>query len=118
MKRLTAWMDGKCHPGTSSNCDDCNPFLDEAVIGSGIEITFPDSTFDMVISDNVLEHLENLGSVMKEVNWVLKPGCRFVAKTPNKHHYMPLIARVAPPSFHRFANRLRGRAVADTYPVL
>jgi len=95
-----------------------NPFLDEAVTASGSEIPFPNSTFDMVISDNVLEHVDDPDRVFKEVCRVLKPGGWFMAKTPNKHHYMPLIARLTPTSFHKFVNRLRGRPPVDTYPTL
>lgn len=46
---------------------------------------------------------------------MLRPGGRFLAKTPNKWHYMPLIARMTPRGFHRYYNRLRGRAVQDTF---
>ena len=95
-----------------------NPFLDEAVTSSGSEIPFPDATFDMVVSDNVLEHLDSPSQVFKEVFRVLKPEGWFMAKTPNKHHYMPLIARLTPTSFHKFVNRLRGRPTVDTYPTL
>ena len=31
---------------------------------------------------------------------------------------MPLIARMTPHRFHRFVNRLRGRAEEDTFPTL
>ena len=48
---------------------------------------------------------------------VLKPGGRFLVKTPNKRHYVPLIARLTPLRFHRFFNRLRGREVEDTFPT-
>jgi len=82
-----------------------NPFLDEAVTSSGSEIPFPDATFDMVVSDNVLEHLDNPARVFKEVFRVLKPDGWF-------------IARLTPTSFHKFVNRLRGRPSADTYPTL
>ena len=95
-----------------------NPFLDAAVVASGSEIPFPDSSFDMVVSDNVLEHLDEPEKAFKEVRRVLKPGGWFMAKTPNRRHYMPLIARLTPTSFHKFANRLRGRPPVDTYPTL
>ena len=95
-----------------------NPHLDQAIAGSGTGIPFPDSAFDMVISDNVLEHLDHPEAVIKEVFRVLKPGGWFFAKTPNKYHYMPVIARLTPTSFHRFVNGLRGRPPADTYPTL
>jgi hypothetical protein len=55
--------------------------------------------------------------VFAEVARVLSPGGRFVIKTPNRRHYMPLIARVTPHTFHRFVNRRRGRADDDTFPT-
>jgi len=47
----------------------------------------------------------------------MKPGGVFLAKTPNKRHYMPLIARRTPLKFHQFVNRLRGRKSVDTFPT-
>ena len=49
---------------------------------------------------------------------MLKPGGQFLLKTPNRFHYVPLIASVTPHWFHRAFNRLRGRAAADTFPTL
>jgi SAM-dependent methyltransferase len=95
-----------------------NPFLDIAKVTDGNDVPFPDESFDIVISDNVLEHLENPESVFREVERVLRPNGVFLFKTPNRSHYMPLIARVTPHGFHRFVNRLRGRNIVDTFPTL
>ena len=94
-----------------------NPNLDEGHIGKGEEIPYPAAEFDLVIADNVLEHLEHPVLVFREVSRVLKPGGHFIVKTPNKTHYMPLIARITPHSFHQFINRLRGRDAGDTFPT-
>ncbi len=40
----------------------------------GQTIPFPDGTFDIVFSSNVLEHVANLDGMMKEMHRVLKPG--------------------------------------------
>lgn len=95
-----------------------NPYLHEAKVGKGEDIPWPDESFDIVIADNVLEHLENPTAVFQEVARVLKPSGRFLFKTPNRRHYMPLIARLTPLAFHRFYNWLRGRAFEDTFPTV
>lgn len=96
-----------------------NPFLHEAKLLdlTNSIIPYADNTFDVVFSDNVIEHVENPGVVFKEIQRVLKPGGVFLAKTPNKRHYMPVIARIAPTWFHRFYNKLRGRKCIDTFPT-
>jgi SAM-dependent methyltransferase len=94
-----------------------NPYLDEAHVGSGEQLPLPADSFDVVFADNVLEHLPDPARVFAEVRRVLKPGGVFLAKTPNKWHYMPMIARLTPHSFHGFYNRLRGRATVDTFPT-
>ncbi len=97
-----------------------NPFLDAAAIFDVATNRIPhaDQTFDLVFADNVLEHVADPVTALLEIRRVLKPGGRFLAKTPNKWHYMPIIARLTPTSFHRFYNRIRGRAVVDTFPTL
>ena len=92
-----------------------NPHLDEAKVGSGERIPWPEQTFDIVFADNVLEHLSAPEAVFKEVLRVLKPGGSFLAKTPNRFHYVTLIAQVAPTSFHKAFNRLRGRNEVHTF---
>ncbi len=95
-----------------------NPMLDEGRIADANRIPYDDNTFDVAFADNVMEHLSEPLKVLREINRVLKPGGVLLFKTPNKSHYMPTIARLTPHSFHRFINKLRGRAVVDTFPTL
>jgi len=94
-----------------------NPCLDEGKIADAEKIPYSEASFDMVISDNVMEHIVDPTAVLREIYRVLKPGGVFMFKTPNKNHYMPLIARLTPHRFHQYVNRLRGRAVEDTFPT-
>lgn len=95
-----------------------NPMLDEGRVSDAGEIPYPDGSFDVVFSDNVMEHIAEPIAVFREVYRVLKPNGIFLFKTPNKNHYMPAIARLTPHRFHQFVNRLRGRAEVDTFPTL
>jgi SAM-dependent methyltransferase len=94
-----------------------NQMLDEGRVADAGGIPYPDDTFDVVFADNVVEHLSEPAQVFLEVRRVLKPGGVFLFNTPNKTHYMPLIARMTPHKFHQFVNRLRGRAEVDTFPT-
>lgn len=95
-----------------------NPMLDEGRVADAGMIPYSSETFDVVFADNVMEHIADPVTVLKEVRRVLKPGGVFLFKTPNRRHYMPLVARMTPHSFHRWINRLRGRADVDTFPTL
>jgi len=95
-----------------------NPMLDEGRVSDAGEIPYPDEMFDVVFSDNVMEHIADPVAVFREVRRVLKPNGALLFKTPNRNHYMPTIARFTPHKFHQFVNRLRGRAEIDTFPTL
>lgn len=94
-----------------------NSYLDDGRIGFGESIPWPDDTFDLIFSDNVLEHLMEPDKVFTEVSRVLKPGGVFLAKTPNKRHYVPLIARLTPLWFHKKIVSWRGRKGEDVFPT-
>lgn len=94
-----------------------NPYLHEGTVGVGEHLPYPEATFDVVFADNVLEHLADPHAVFAEVARVLKPGGVFLAKTPNRWHYMPLVSQATPHRFHQWYNRLRGRDADDTFPT-
>jgi SAM-dependent methyltransferase len=90
-----------------------NPYLDEARVADADGIPYGNEIFDLVFADNVMEHLEQPEAVFAEIARVLKPRGILLFKTPNRSHYVPLIARVTPHGFHQFVNRLRGRDAED-----
>jgi len=94
-----------------------NAALDEGRVGVAENIPFDDNSFDVVFSDNVLEHLRTPLAAFREVWRTLKPGGTFLFKTPNRLHYVPLLAQLTPHAAHEFVGRLRGRAEADTFPT-
>lgn len=51
---------------------------------SADELPYQDSTFDIVMSFDVLEHLSNVDRHLCEVSRVLKPGGYYLLQTPNK----------------------------------
>jgi SAM-dependent methyltransferase len=56
------------------------PYLDEGREGLGESISYESGTFDLVISNNVLEHPENPADVFREARRVLMPGGLFVLR--------------------------------------
>jgi SAM-dependent methyltransferase len=94
-----------------------NSCLDEGKVAFGEDVPYPDESFDLIFADNVLEHLPEPEKVFSEVYRLLRPGGVFLAKTPNKYHYMPLIARLTPHRFHEWVNKWRGREGGDVFPT-
>jgi SAM-dependent methyltransferase len=50
---------------------------------SGGRIGFPDRYFDLVVNNQVMEHVENLEAVLREIHRVLKPGGRVLSLFPS-----------------------------------
>lgn len=55
--------------------------------GMGNHLPFSENYFNSVISNSVLEHIEDIDSVINEVARVLKPGGKFVFCVPN-HQFL------------------------------
>jgi SAM-dependent methyltransferase len=91
-----------------------------AVMTNGV-FPFADSSFDCCVSNYVLEHVADPESHLSEVARVLRPGGAYVFRTPNRYHYVTLIAFLTPHWFHELiANRLRNLP-SDThapYPTI
>ena len=94
-----------------------NSFLDEAKIITGGKLPYEDNFFDIIISDNTVEHLDDPYETFLEINRVLKKNGTFFFKTPNKFHYVTLISSITPLWFHKFYKKLMGTKVIDTFPT-
>lgn len=61
------------------------------ITGKGEELPFPDSMFDFVIIDNVLDHCDNPNKVMNELKRVTKPAGYIYFKQNTYHFYGKMI---------------------------
>lgn len=87
-----------------------NPGLDDAhVVPVGEPLPVPDASVDLVVSDHVFEHVDDPDAVVAELERVLKRGGWVCARTPNRHGYIALGARLVP-------NRLHARALTALQP--
>jgi SAM-dependent methyltransferase len=85
------------------------------VCGDGVRLPFPDSMFDLVTANMVVEHLADPETQFREVSRILKPGGRFVFHTPNGDGYPTRMARMAPDVVRGLAAKLlEGRSDDDT----
>ena len=95
-----------------------NPFIDEfRLIDEHGRWPIDDASADVVVSDFVLEHLDQPDAFFAEAARVLKPGGFFCARTPNRWHYVPLLATLIPDRWH---DRLIRRAQPErehAYPT-
>ncbi len=78
-----------------------NPGLNEFHRIDGVSAwPVPDESIDLIVSDFVLEHIDNPEAFFAEAARVLKPGGVFCARTPNRIGYVGLVASLIPNSRH------------------
>lgn len=125
LHRELRWLKGRIARSVGTDVDSAvldNPALDEAhVVGVGEPLPFADNTFDVVIADYVLEHVDHadVAQVSGEIMRVLKPGGYFAARTPNKWGFIGIAARAVPNRLHTTVLKVLQprRKVEDVFPV-
>lgn len=70
----------------------------DARVGDVQALTFPDSSFDLVVAAWMLYHVTNLDLGLSEIARVLEPGGRLVANTNSKHHAGELFELIGYPA--------------------
>jgi SAM-dependent methyltransferase len=95
-----------------------NPNLDSQVRGNLEALPFADASFDAVLSTHVAEHLARPEAAFSEMARVLRPGGRLLLLTPNRRHYVPIVARLAPLRLHEALSARRGLGEQDVFPTL
>jgi SAM-dependent methyltransferase len=94
-----------------------NKNIDDALKADLARLPLRDEQFDMVIVSHVAEHLTAPEAVFRELARVLRPGGRLLLLTPNRWHYVPLVARLVPYRLHVLFNRWRGVDARDVFPT-
>lgn len=95
-----------------------HPGLRHRVIGTGEQLPFDDSAFDLVTANMVVEHVEAPERLFAEISRILAPGGRVIIHTPNVHGYTTAIARLLPKrALAPLARFLLRRNAEDVYPT-
>lgn len=95
-----------------------NPNIDAPLRASLVALPFASETFDLIICKHVLEHLDDPESAFRELARVLKPQGRLLILTPNRFHYVPLLASLLPPPFQRLIASGRGLTLGEVHPTV
>jgi SAM-dependent methyltransferase len=112
---------GELHGADPDSAVHDNDALVSAVIISDSRLPVPDEHFDACVANYVLEHIADAEGHLREVARVLKPGGVYVFRTPNRFHYVSLIAASTPHWFlDLVANRARNLAhdAHEPYPTV
>ena len=103
-RRSLSMLQGKVKELVGADVDDAvhsNPYMDRTVVfGLDGKLPFPDGSFDLIMSDWVIEHIQDPQAFSAEIHRVLKPGGWFCARTPNKWGMTALGATLIPTSLH------------------
>lgn len=122
-RRDLATLQGKVARVIGVDVDDAvmqNAVLDEAHVYDGSRLPLPDASVDLVMSDWVLEHIEDPGIFSAEVDRVLRPGGWFCARTPHFLSFISIASRMVPNRLHaKVINKAQDgkRQSIDVFPT-
>ena len=95
-----------------------NPNVQLRARGDIAALPFRDASFDALLASHVMEHLPEPQRALAEMARVLKPGGVVLLLTPNRFHYVPLLAGLLPHRLHVWFNRRRGIEERDVFPTV
>ena len=94
-----------------------NSWVGYRVRGDLYQLPLVGNSVDLVIMRYVMEHLERPVDALREAALVLCPGGKLVLLTPNRYHYVCMVARLTPHWFHRWFLARHGRFEGDVSPT-
>lgn len=97
-----------------------NQAIDESIVIEGENIPLDDASVDLILCDNVLEHLPNPSKFFQECYRVLKPNSYLCIRTPNMWSYVGIASQIIPNRWHQriLASVQEGRNDEDIFPTL
>jgi len=96
-----------------------NPFIDEFRLMQGYPWPIDDNSVDLIICDNVLEHIDDPDRFFGEIRRVLRNGGRLCLRTPNRWSYFAIAATIIPNKYHAKVTAIaqEGRKEEDVFPA-
>ena len=97
-----------------------NPFIDEFKLICGNYWPVDDNSIDLIVCDNVLEHIEEPDKFFNEIRRVLKNNGFICIRTTNLWNYIALLATIIPNKYHHIVTSFAqdDRKNVDVFPTL
>lgn len=74
--------------------------------GRGEELPFKDKSMDIIMSSEVIEHIEEVPKFLCEINRILRPNSYLFITTPSRYSYTTIIGRFIPGKFKKSLRKL------------
>lgn len=123
LRRSLRILKGKVAKVTGIDVDSAarqNPFLDEFLLIKDDCWPLGDNSVDLIVSDHVLEHIQNPDQFFAEARRTLKDGGYLCIRTPNRWSYVAFFATLVPNQYHSRVLSVvqEGRKEEHVFPTL
>lgn len=96
-------LQGKAHHVIAADIDTAvlaNKASDQQILIKNESLGLKKESIDLIVADYVLEHIDDPEGFFEQINFVLKHGGWFCARTPHKYSYVALFASLIKNSKH------------------
>ncbi len=121
-RKKVRYLKGKVNKLIAADVDEIvlqNKASDEQILITNKILGLEKDSVDLVIADYVLEHIEDIDEFFSNVNYVLKDGGWFCARTPHKYCYVVLASKFIKDFLHSsLLNYIQpDRKTRDVFPA-